>query len=65
MSMKESIHKILLDFCIILSKKGLMKDEVLVSNINEAARDLLNEPGFMHKVHYELCDCQKNEVNNE
>lgn len=64
-SIKQSITGILLDYTQLLVKKGIIGDNIMYHEVLEPIREMINNPDFIHKVHYELCDCQKEKPSDE
>ena len=53
---KTKLDIIFLDFVKLLSKKGMIKEDITIKQILEIGHELRETPGFYDFVHDFLCD---------
>ena len=59
MTFKQNLKNVLFQVVEALNNDNLMKEDVTLRKIHDCIENLIKKEGFSHFAHYELCDCQR------
>lgn len=59
LNFRQNLRYILFQLFDEMNRDGILKEDRTIGDVNRCIENLMKKEGFIHFAHYELCDCQR------